>query len=209
MDHTNVSRDRWNDHWLFLTHFRKSPRTVGAIAPSSQQLARKMLDGLELEPGTRVVELGPGTGAITGEIDRRLPDSASCLADRHRSGLQLSCRRALAAHRIGLRPRRAAGRNRRQPRFAPGRSHRFRIAVCQPSGGKRIGDCCRHRGVAPGRWHVYDLSIRSCVRVPLRSRRPSDPDERDGLDADQLAGLWQPAPGIGAPLAQAKIGRAL
>ncbi len=50
MDHTTVSRDRWNDHWLFLTHFRKSPRTVGAIAPSSQQLARKMLDGLELTP---------------------------------------------------------------------------------------------------------------------------------------------------------------
>ena len=80
MDHTNVSRDRWNDHWLFLTHFRKSPRTVGAIAPSSQQLARRMLDGLELTAGTRLVELGPGTGAITGEIDRRLPESASCLA---------------------------------------------------------------------------------------------------------------------------------
>ena len=80
MDHTNVSRDRWNDHWLFLTHFRKSPRTVGAIAPSSQQLARRMLDGLELTPRTRLVELGPGTGAITGEIDRRLPESASCLA---------------------------------------------------------------------------------------------------------------------------------
>jgi len=75
-----VSRDRWNDHWLFLTHFRKSPRTVGAIAPSSQQLARRMLDGLELTAGTRLVELGPGTGAITGEIDRRLPESASCLA---------------------------------------------------------------------------------------------------------------------------------
>jgi phosphatidylethanolamine/phosphatidyl-N-methylethanolamine N-methyltransferase len=80
MDHTNVSRDRWNDHWLFLTHFRKSPRTVGAIAPSSQQLARRMLDGLEVTAGTRLVELGPGTGAITGEIDRRLPESASCLA---------------------------------------------------------------------------------------------------------------------------------
>jgi len=80
MDHTNVSRDRWNDHWLFLTHFRKSPRTVGAIAPSSQQLARRMLDGLEVTAGTRLVELSPGTGAITGEIDRRLPESASCLA---------------------------------------------------------------------------------------------------------------------------------
>ena len=80
MDHTNVSRDRWHDHWLFLTHFRKSPRTVGAIAPSSRQLARAMLDGLALEPGVRLVELGPGTGAVTGEIARRLPDGAACLA---------------------------------------------------------------------------------------------------------------------------------
>jgi phosphatidylethanolamine/phosphatidyl-N-methylethanolamine N-methyltransferase len=82
MDHTNVSRQRWHDHWLFLNHFRKSPRTVGAIAPSSRRLARAMLDGLalELEPGVRVVELGPGTGAVTGEIARRLPEDAVCLA---------------------------------------------------------------------------------------------------------------------------------
>lgn len=80
MDHTNVRRDRWHDHWLFLMHFRKSPRTVGAIAPSSRRLARAMLDGLSLDPGVRVVELGPGTGAVTGEIARRLPDDAACLA---------------------------------------------------------------------------------------------------------------------------------
>jgi len=52
MDHTTVSRERWQDRWLFLTHFRKSPRTVGAIAPSSRRLARAMLDGLALEPGS-------------------------------------------------------------------------------------------------------------------------------------------------------------
>ena len=80
MDYTNVSRERWHDHWLFLTHFRKSPRTVGAIAPSSQRLARAMLDGFSLEPGVRLVELGPGTGAVTGEIARRLPENAACLA---------------------------------------------------------------------------------------------------------------------------------
>lgn len=82
MDYTTVSRERWQDHWLFLTHFRKSPRTVGAIAPSSRRLARAMLDGLALEPGTavRVVELGPGTGAVTAEIASRLPADAACLA---------------------------------------------------------------------------------------------------------------------------------
>lgn len=80
MDHTNVSQQRWQDHRLFLSHFRKSPRTVGAIAPSSQRLARRMLDGLNLRDGVRVVELGPGTGAVTGEIVRRLPEDAACLA---------------------------------------------------------------------------------------------------------------------------------
>lgn len=80
MDHTNVSHQRWHDHRLFLSHFTKSPRTVGAIAPSSQSLARTMLDGLALADGVRVVELGPGTGAITGEIARRLPPRATCLA---------------------------------------------------------------------------------------------------------------------------------
>jgi phospholipid N-methyltransferase len=39
-----------------------------------------MLDGLPLSSGVRVVELGPGTGAVTGEIARRLPDGAVCLA---------------------------------------------------------------------------------------------------------------------------------
>lgn len=80
MDHTSVSHQRWHDHRLFLSHFRKNPRTVGAIAPSSQRLARTMLDGLTLEPGMRIVELGPGTGAITGEIARRLSAGTSCLA---------------------------------------------------------------------------------------------------------------------------------
>jgi phosphatidylethanolamine/phosphatidyl-N-methylethanolamine N-methyltransferase len=82
MDQTTVSRERWQDHWLFLTHFRKSPRTVGAIAPSSRRLARAMVNGLSLrqDPGVRVVELGPGTGAVTGEIARRLPPDAACLA---------------------------------------------------------------------------------------------------------------------------------
>jgi phosphatidylethanolamine/phosphatidyl-N-methylethanolamine N-methyltransferase len=80
MDHTNVSHQRWQDHRLFLSHFRKNPRTVGAIAPSSQRLARAMVDGLTLQPRVRVVELGPGTGAVTGEIADRLPADSTCLA---------------------------------------------------------------------------------------------------------------------------------
>jgi phosphatidylethanolamine/phosphatidyl-N-methylethanolamine N-methyltransferase len=80
MDHLHVSHQRWHDHRLFLSHFRKSPRTVGAIAPSSQRLARAMLDGLSMRPGVKIVELGAGTGAITGEIVRRRPANGRVLA---------------------------------------------------------------------------------------------------------------------------------
>jgi phospholipid N-methyltransferase len=39
-----------------------------------------MLDGLPIGSNGRVVELGPGTGAVTAEIARRLPNDATCLA---------------------------------------------------------------------------------------------------------------------------------
>jgi phospholipid N-methyltransferase len=39
-----------------------------------------MLAGLTFTPQTKVVELGPGTGAITIEIAERLPLNAACLA---------------------------------------------------------------------------------------------------------------------------------
>ena len=42
----------------------RNPRAVAAVAPSSRELARRMVD--ELPPDTRrVVELGPGTGVMT------------------------------------------------------------------------------------------------------------------------------------------------
>lgn len=51
-----------------------NPRTVGALLPSSRELARAMVRGLELEAGQVVLELGPGTGALTTQIHRLLPD---------------------------------------------------------------------------------------------------------------------------------------
>ncbi|MCA8971690.1 MAG: SAM-dependent methyltransferase [Planctomycetes bacterium] len=52
----------------------KNPKSVGAIAPSSAQLADAMVRGIsELEPGSTVLELGPGTGAFTAAIRDSLP----------------------------------------------------------------------------------------------------------------------------------------
>ena len=70
----------WHDHLLFLGRFVRSPRTVGAIAPSSRRLAERMVDGLDWTPARRIAELGPGTGIVTGAIARRLASGARCLA---------------------------------------------------------------------------------------------------------------------------------
>ncbi len=55
-----------------MAAFAAKPFKMGAIAPSSKRLAEMMLLGMK--PGDSVVEIGPGTGAITRIIRQRLPD---------------------------------------------------------------------------------------------------------------------------------------
>jgi phosphatidylethanolamine/phosphatidyl-N-methylethanolamine N-methyltransferase len=52
----------------FLLSWLDAPFAVGAVAPSSRSLARMMTR--EIRAGSRVVELGPGTGSFTREILR-------------------------------------------------------------------------------------------------------------------------------------------
>lgn len=52
---------------LFLHQMGSAPADVGAIAPSGPILARKMASQINLSSG-KVVEIGPGTGAITKHI---------------------------------------------------------------------------------------------------------------------------------------------
>ena len=61
------------DHWEFLRQFRQRFETTGAIAPSSQFLARAMTGPMRRRdrPG-RILEIGPGTGAVTQRIVRLL-----------------------------------------------------------------------------------------------------------------------------------------
>jgi phospholipid N-methyltransferase len=63
---------------MFLGALVRNPRTVGAIMPSSASLARRMVR--EVEPASRVVELGPGTGVITREVLARNGEGGSLLA---------------------------------------------------------------------------------------------------------------------------------
>ncbi|GAA2642729.1 methyltransferase domain-containing protein [Dactylosporangium fulvum] len=62
--------------WEFL----RRPRMTGAVAASSPALARVLTDGLRLEGARTVVELGPGAGAVTGTILRRMPAGARLIA---------------------------------------------------------------------------------------------------------------------------------
>lgn len=63
----------------FLRAFLKNPTKVGAIAPSSPELANTMIKGLRPDKDNVILELGVGTGAITKFIEPILPDSESYL----------------------------------------------------------------------------------------------------------------------------------
>src|ERR1041385_9451112 len=56
----------------FIKGALRHPTRVGAILPSSAALARVMLRGIDLTDGAAVLELGPGTGPITTQIQRML-----------------------------------------------------------------------------------------------------------------------------------------
>jgi len=59
-----------------FTRFLRHPGQVGALCPSSRTLAVEMTRNVGMETAETVVELGPGTGAITREIVSRLRESA-------------------------------------------------------------------------------------------------------------------------------------
>src|SRR5687768_14494772 len=68
-----------NENIEFLQAFLKNPAKVGSIAPSSPELALKMLEGIEPAADNVVIELGVGTGAITKFIQDIVPDDRSYL----------------------------------------------------------------------------------------------------------------------------------
>lgn len=63
----------------FLQAFLKNPAKVGAIAPSSPELAATMVNGLQPDENNIILELGVGTGAITKFIEPILPNPDSYL----------------------------------------------------------------------------------------------------------------------------------
>ena len=68
-----------NENIEFLQAFFKNPLKVGAITPSSSELAQKMVEEIAPNKKNIVLELGVGTGAITKFLQEVVPDKESYL----------------------------------------------------------------------------------------------------------------------------------
>jgi phosphatidylethanolamine/phosphatidyl-N-methylethanolamine N-methyltransferase len=60
-----------SDSTLFLREWLANPQRTGAVAPSSPKLAAAMARWLPRDPESFVLELGPGTGAVTAALLKR------------------------------------------------------------------------------------------------------------------------------------------
>jgi phosphatidylethanolamine/phosphatidyl-N-methylethanolamine N-methyltransferase len=63
--------DRLADSGLFLQEWLANPQRIGSVAPSSPKLAAAMARWLPRDPESFVLELGPGTGAVTEALLKR------------------------------------------------------------------------------------------------------------------------------------------
>ena len=61
----------------FLKAFIKNPLNVGAIAPSSHKLAERMIEGINPDRNSIVMELGVGTGSFTKLLKEIVTDKKS------------------------------------------------------------------------------------------------------------------------------------
>lgn len=64
----------------FLRAFIKEPAHIGAVSPSSRSLARAMIHEMALQTADTVVEIGPGTGAFTSLILKRVGETTTFFA---------------------------------------------------------------------------------------------------------------------------------
>jgi phosphatidylethanolamine/phosphatidyl-N-methylethanolamine N-methyltransferase len=61
-------KPRLDDEVRFLRSWIEKPLHMGAVMPSSKLLARTMAEYVDVDSDGPVVELGPGTGAITNAL---------------------------------------------------------------------------------------------------------------------------------------------
>lgn len=56
------------ESFSFILEYIRKPRTVGAILPSSEGLASKMVEDVNFKNAKCIVEYGPGTGVFTEKL---------------------------------------------------------------------------------------------------------------------------------------------
>ena len=82
-----------NENIQFLQAFLKNPLKVGSIAPSSPELAQKMIEGIKPDENNIILELGVGTGAITKFLREKIPNENSYLGVELDSDLVMSLKK--------------------------------------------------------------------------------------------------------------------
>lgn len=65
---TSISGSHAQHGVKFLKEFLTQPSKIGAVAPTSERLCRKMIDGVDFGACSAIVEYGPGTGVLTDQI---------------------------------------------------------------------------------------------------------------------------------------------
>lgn len=87
------------DALKFFTGFLKNPLSVGSVVPSSRSLSEALIEGEAFQNAHSVVEVGPGTGAITEVILSRMRDRSAYLG----LDLDLGFVQALSRKYLGAR----------------------------------------------------------------------------------------------------------
>src|SRR5918994_5012123 len=83
MSQVNVGQTKETE--LFFRQWLRSPKSMGAVIPSSRALARAVSREIAWRPGQVIVELGAGTGAISqGLIESGLPPEALMMIELDR-----------------------------------------------------------------------------------------------------------------------------
>jgi phosphatidylethanolamine/phosphatidyl-N-methylethanolamine N-methyltransferase len=70
----------------FFKEFIRNRKTIGAVAPSSPALARRIAEAAGVWEARHVLELGPGTGALTAAIADSMPHGSTYLGIELNSG---------------------------------------------------------------------------------------------------------------------------
>src|SRR6201985_1352623 len=77
---------RLDDEVRFLRSWIEKPLHVGAVMPSGRLLARTMAQYVKIDSDEPVIELGPGTGAITSALLHRGVDQKRLVLVEYNSG---------------------------------------------------------------------------------------------------------------------------